>query len=242
MKYREFVCRNKIIRGFFYEGTCRELVIVVHGFTGNKVDHHRMLKTFTEEIVSCGYAAYRFDFLGSGDSDGKFFEEEGIAHRIDQMLYLVDEFQKEGYKVHLMGFSLGGVICAHSAKSRRIESLVLLSPAGNFPEIIDQMCGDIKGIPEVNGFQINPEFIKEAKSFPYFAGIEDCCGLVKLIQGTKDQYVSMESLENFRRCFPESETVMVEGADHCYSSARFTEAVRKEIRNFYGKISQTKKI
>ncbi|MCI6811472.1 MAG: alpha/beta fold hydrolase [Lachnospiraceae bacterium] len=242
MKYREFVYRNKIIRGFFYEGTGREVVIVVHGFTGNKVDHHRMLKTFTEEIVSCGYAAYRFDFLGSGDSDGEFFEEEGIVHRIDQMQYLVDEFKKEGYKVHFMGFSLGGVICAHTAKTRRIESMVLLSPAGNFPEIIDQMCGDIKGIPEVNGFQINPKFIEEAKSFPYFEGIEDCCSLIKLIQGTKDQYVSMESLENFQRSFPESETVMVKGADHCYSSVRFTETARKEIKNFYGKISQTKKI
>lgn len=237
MRYREFVYQNKVIRGFFYEGTGRELVLVVHGFTGNKIDHHRMLKIFTEEIAACGYAAYRFDFLGSGDSDGNFFEEEGISRQICQVLSLVDEFRKEGYNIHLMGFSLGGVICAHAAKRADIRSLLLLSPAGNFPEIIDKMCGDYSGIPEVNGFQINPEFIKEAKSFQYFEGIKDCCSLIKLIQGTRDQYVSMESLKNFQRNFPGCRTVMIEGADHCYSSGKFTEIVRKEIRDFYGKIS-----
>ena len=242
MKYREFVYQTQTIRGFFYEGTGRDLVITVHGFTGNKVDHHRMLKTFTEEAVACGYAAYRFDFLGSGDSDGDFFEEERIARQIKQLLYLADEFQKEGYHVHFMGFSLGGVICAHAAKDRKIESLLLLSPAGNFSEILEKMCGDVHEIPEVNGFRIHPELIAEAKSFQYFEGIEHCCNLVKLIQGTKDPYVSMESLENFRKCFPKCETTLVEGADHCYSSTKFTEIVRKEIGAFYGKIIQTKRL
>lgn len=242
MKYREFQYENKTIRGFFYEGAVRELVLVAHGFTGNKVDHHRMLKIFTEDIAACGYAAYRFDFLGNGDSDGDFLEEKGIAHQIQQLLYLAEEFEKEGYQIHLMGFSLGGVICAHAAKCRTVRSLLLLSPAGNFHEIIDQMCEKTYGIPEVNGFGIHPRLLTEAKTFPYFEGLAGCCELVKLIQGTNDQYVSRASLAHFQSCFPGCETVLVEGADHCYSSAAFTEAVRKELKDFYGKISQAENI
>ena len=59
---------------------------------------------------------------------------------------------------------------------------------------------------------------------------------VKIVQGSRDQYVSEESLKHYQSCFDNCETVIVENADHCYSTVLTTESVRKEIKKFYGKI------
>lgn len=231
MKYREIEFESKKIRGFFYENGF-DLVLVFHGFTGNKVDHHGMLRTFSEEIVEMGYSVFRFDFLGCGDSDGTFYEDESIAYQIQQGIYLVHQFRQEGYNVHLFGFSLGGIIAAHTAVKTQASSLFLLSPAGNFHEILPMMLNEKQ---EVNGFMISDSLIQEAQQFSYFDGIFDYEGNVKIVQGNQDQYVSFASYKKFKEGFKKGEGILIEKADHCFSSTLLSNQVRKEIRNFYGK-------
>lgn len=234
MEYREFRYQGKSIRGFFYRRKRKEVVLVVHGFTGNKVDHHRMLKIFSEDVAECGYSVYRFDFLGNGDSDGDFYKEEGIKKQIQQLVYIISEFQKEGYAIHLLGFSLGGVICSQTSNICNVKTLLLLSPAGNFNEIIDVMCCKTENGIEVNGFGISKEFYQEAKLFLYFDRLENSCEKVKILQGTEDEYVSKESFYKFQDIYSKCEAVWIEEANHCYSTIKFTNAVRKEIKEFYG--------
>ena len=78
MKYLEFEHDKKTIRGFLHGENAEDVVLLMHGFMGNKVDHHFMMKTFAQDIAQEGFMSYRFDFLGCGDSDGEFFEEESI--------------------------------------------------------------------------------------------------------------------------------------------------------------------
>lgn len=239
MEYKEFSFLGKKIRGFFYPSYGNDLVLVLHGFTGNKADHHFMLKQFAECIHACGYSCYRFDFLGAGDSDGLFHEEASIASQIEQVKVLVNEFQKEGYRVHLFAFSLGGVIASHIAKQENIASLFLLSPAGNFNEVLKKMLQQAQPIEDgydYSGFIIQTAFIQEANEFPHFDNIASYQGFVKLVQGDNDQFVSKESMENYRRSYKNIETVVIKNADHCFSSLQATNCVRKEIMNFYGKI------
>ena len=88
---------------------------------------------------------------------------------------------------------------------------------------------------EFNGFHIHPDFLQEAKAFPYFDGIA-YDGFVKIVQGTCDQYVSQASLHRYKACFKNCDCIDVIGADHCYSTLEHTQHVRKEIVTFYGKI------
>lgn len=238
MEYASFDLYGKVIRGFQYDVDSQDIVIVLHGFMGNKSDHHFMLKTFCEEIVKAGFNAFRFDFLGSGDSDGSFYEEMRIASQLKQGEMLIDAYEKKGYRVHLFAFSLGGVIASHLASHRNIQSLFLLSPAGNFNEILSGMLSMGKPCSdgyEFNGFHIHPDFIKEAEVFPYFEGL-DYSQPVKIVQGTKDQYVSSESLSLYQARFTQCEVKEIEDADHCYSTLEHTQLVREEIECFYGKI------
>ncbi|KLU63127.1 hypothetical protein CEB3_c04770 [Peptococcaceae bacterium CEB3] len=45
-------------------------VILFHGFTGTKLEPHRLLLKISHALEKLGFASFRFDFLGSGESDG----------------------------------------------------------------------------------------------------------------------------------------------------------------------------
>lgn len=238
MQFKEIDINDKRIRGFLHEADSDHVVCILHGFMGNKSDHHFMLRTFGDEINQFGFNVFRFDFLGSGDSDGTFYDEVCIESQIEQCKHIVRQFQSESYKVHLFAFSLGGVIASHVAKEVDIVSLFLLSPAGNFNEIIFHMLQqfDCDNRLDINGFRINPRFIEESQKFSYFKDIGKFRGLIKIVQGTKDQYVSVKSLQNYKSVYETADIVLIDGADHCYSRVLYTDLVRKEIHSFYGKV------
>lgn len=239
MKFQEIEFQKKMLRGFYYAADKNEIVIVFHGFMGNKSDHHGMLRLFCEDIHHCGFSAFRFDFLGSGDSDGTFYDEESMYSQLKQGKAVIEYFQQKGYKVHLFAFSMGAVLAARLAEQIKIASLFLLSPAGNFDEILSKMLhGGKKCIEgwEINGFHISDAFLEEAKAFPYFREIGRYEGPVHLVQGSADQYVSQKSFETYCHLYKQLRAVWIKEADHCFSTLAATNEVRKEIRFFYGKI------
>lgn len=72
MEYQEVVLGGKVIRGFFIS-TEKDLALMAHGIFGNKADHHCMMSQYAQEINKAGFNVYRFDFLGTEDSDSLFF-------------------------------------------------------------------------------------------------------------------------------------------------------------------------
>lgn len=231
MKYYEIeIEENKKVRGFLHHKDSQELVLVFHGFTGNKYDHHGMLRRFSETICRCGYNVFRFDFLGCGDSD---YQKLSIQSQIGQGINLFDYFRSQGYRIHLFGFSLGAVIASQVAISKDIRSLFLLSPAGNFNEILTKMLDKDN---EVNGFKIPDSFIEETKNTDFFLGIDQYHGFVKIVCGTNDQYVSLKTVTKYREFYPQAQLSWIQDADHCYGKQSYTIEVGKEIEKFYGKI------
>lgn len=239
MEYQEIALGEKVIRGFFYPSMEKDLVIMVHGIFGNKVDHHFMMPQYAQEINNVGFNVYRFDFLGTGDSDGLFFEEESILNQINQLNMIVTYFIRCGYRIHLFGYSLGGVIASFVARKKYVSSLFLLSPAGNFPDILKSFCEQgkvLKNGVEFNGFLIPFQLIKESKNLCFQKGLEGFLGAVKIVQGEADQYVSLDSFETYHKIYPQADLVMIEDADHCFSTINSTDRVRKELKDFYVKV------
>ncbi|WP_257348762.1 hypothetical protein [Pseudalkalibacillus decolorationis] len=50
------------------------VVILFHGITGSKIEGKFLFVRFARELMKYGIGCFRFDFSGSGESDGSFAE------------------------------------------------------------------------------------------------------------------------------------------------------------------------
>jgi pimeloyl-ACP methyl ester carboxylesterase len=115
------------------DGTsCPPLVVFLHGFASNKYGTGRCYVTLAEELSRAGIASLRFDFRGSGDSEGSLantsFEDlvsdAVTVLRHTQKLEMIDQ-----RRVGLFGSSLGGTVGVLAAKECGfIQAMVLWSP------------------------------------------------------------------------------------------------------------------
>ncbi len=121
----------------------KSLVILCHGFTGNKIESGRLFVQTARALQKAGINALRFDFMGSGDSSGNFCDMSPSS-QVRDALQVLAWGRRRYKKVALLGLSFGGgtVICAaHQAKPRPDALLTWSSvpafrwwnPKGAFP-------------------------------------------------------------------------------------------------------------
>jgi len=98
----------------------KSLVILCHGFTGNKIESGRLFVQTARALQKAGLNALRFDFMGSGDSSGEFNEMTPNT-QIQDALDVLALARRRYKKIAFLGFSFGGAtsICAaYQAKAR----------------------------------------------------------------------------------------------------------------------------
>jgi len=103
----------------------KKVVIVCHGFTGNK--DRDFVKEFCLSLNREGVNAFRFDFSGNGESEGRF-EDAIYSKEISDLKCVVDYFSKMSFAVGLIGHSMGGTVCLmETSLDPRIKFLVSIS-------------------------------------------------------------------------------------------------------------------
>jgi len=118
-------------------------VILFHGFTGTKLEPHRLFLKISRALEKQGIASFRFDFLGSGESDGDF-EEMTVSKEIEEAHAIVDFVKRDGRidpsRIYLLGLSMGGLVASVVAGERPndVAKLILMAPAGNMYELITE--------------------------------------------------------------------------------------------------------
>lgn len=107
-------------------------VVICPGFAGNKCGKFRMFVTLGKELAKRGIAVFRFDYRGSGDSEGEFKDItlEGKTSDTETCLeFLANDPQIDSSRLGILGRSLGGVIAVLTARRMPIiKSLVLWAP------------------------------------------------------------------------------------------------------------------
>lgn len=105
-------------------------VVMCHGFGGNKTGRFRYYVILAEKLAEHGIASLRFDFRGSGDSEGSASEMtlNGLvedAHKAIDTLHSVINPSCMG----ILGRSLGGAVAIKAASERNdIKSIALWVP------------------------------------------------------------------------------------------------------------------
>ena len=103
-------------------------VIFFHGFTGDRMESHWMFVKCARALAKAGVASLRFDFSGSGESEGEF-RDATLHGEVSDARAAVDYFQSsQGInpeRLGLVGLSLGGAIAAVVAPQAGAQALVL---------------------------------------------------------------------------------------------------------------------
>jgi len=111
------------------EGEIAGTVVVCHphpqhgGTMHNKVAH-----TLARSFTQMDFAALRFNFRGTEQSEGHF--DEGVGE-LDDALAAIDWLvaRLPGYPLWLAGFSFGAAIAVRAAVAREVDGLISVAPA-----------------------------------------------------------------------------------------------------------------
>jgi alpha/beta superfamily hydrolase len=140
-------------------------VVLFHGFTGHRMEAHGIFVKCSRALAKAGIASLRFDFYGSGESDGEFREmtlRGEIADGRAAVDFLRGQAGIDPERVGLLGLSLGGAVAATLAPSVHAKVLVLWSAVAHtarLGNLIEKSARKIPGKPgamELDAREINP--------------------------------------------------------------------------------------
>ena len=117
-----------------------------------------------------------------------------------------------------------------------IEKLVLLSPAGNMPQIIDRYFAsheiDENGNIDMGGYYMNIAIKNAFNNFDMYKDIEKFKKPVLIMQGSNDKSVFPEYSKKYAELYENCQYVTVEGSEHCYTKVEYRKIVNETVKNF----------
>jgi len=185
------------------EGFC-PLVVMCHGFTGNKAESHFLFTKTARFLAGKNIASLRFDFMGSGDSEGSF-EKMTLKTEMNDgknaIAFLEAQKLFKPESTGILGFSMGAVTASYIASACRPKSLVLWSPVAFpselsmvkeiTPEIKRRLARDGKAYFPRIGHYLGRKFFESVAEVDPLKYAADYRGNVLIIH-TRDQSFGLE--------------------------------------------------
>jgi len=204
-------------------------VVFFHGFTGDRMESHWMFVKCARALAAAGIASLRFDFYGSGESDGDF-REVTLRGEIADARVAVDFFRRQKgidpARVALLGISMGGAVAACLAAPLRARALVLWSALAHTPHL--QVLGEtsVKPIPggggrvEYAAREISPRFLDDALRVNPLRAVARFRNPLLIVHPEKDAAVPLSHAADFLEAAGSTikETIVIPGADHTFDS------------------------
>jgi dipeptidyl aminopeptidase/acylaminoacyl peptidase len=229
-------------------------VVFLHGYTGTRMGDHCILVKAAREFCRAGYACLRFDFRGSGESEGDFVDitvdgETGDA--VAAVAFLKDFEGIDRTRVGLLGMSLGGSVAACAAADAGAKSLALWAPWA-FTDYLVERGGEVfkdpyawlppnfkdavkkRGRVDIGGYMRGKAFFESLALTDPLREIARYKGPVLIIHGSEDQVVSpsnseflYDSVQGTRRL------IIIDDADHTFSSCHWEQQVIQATRDWF---------
>ena len=241
---REIWCENNgnRIYGIAYipiaEGVSRfPLVIHSHGMGSN----HEAGADYCKRYAEKGFAGYTFDFPGGSNtstdnkSDGDPMEMSAVTEASDLQAILATaltwDFVDADY-VFLEGDSLGGLVSTMVGLDHtdQVRGLILHYPALYLPQIVTARYSSTDDVPDTlslgDDYELGAKFAKDLFDVDVISRLKDFEGNVLIVQGSEDQLVAAESIEEASALFPNAEFHLIDGADHGFDGDDFESSVQ----------------
>jgi len=209
------------------------LILLVHGFTGNMNGPEDLYKRLAYKLTENGFAVYRFNFRFTSDSF-EDYHRMTITGEIDDLKLLIKEFSKRYDKIGVIGESLGGSISI-LGYSPKVNCMVLFYPAIFYKENIANRWSSDEEIRELNKKGVLPwvrssgqklyvgkKFIEEVHKIEVFSKIQKIKCPILFVHGNVDKTVSFTESERAFKIANEPKRIeIIEGANHGFKDKNY---------------------
>lgn len=123
--------------------TPRQAVLLCNPFGQESVRLHRFYKVLADRLARAGMAVMRFDYFGTGDSDGNDMDGHLDIWRSD-ILLAHDELQRRSAcnNISWIGARLGASLAIQAATQPQLERLILWDPILDGTHYLQQLAQD----------------------------------------------------------------------------------------------------
>lgn len=201
-------------------------IIMCHGFTGSKGNVHDKFYKAAKRFCENGFAVLRFDFRGSGESEGEFVNVT-VSSEVSDLKAAISFMEKQGYgKIGVVGSSLGGAISI-VAYNKKIKSMVLWNPVTNLRETFVNLIPNVQKLEknefiifknEYKGkeFKIGKKFWRELKTFDVSKYLKKVKCPTLILHGDKDTIVPLKHSEKAIKIVKSKikKLQIIKGAEH----------------------------
>lgn len=217
------------------EKTPAPCLIYCHGFTGHKIEAHRLFVHAARYMAGAGFLVLRFDFRGSGESEG-LFESMTVSGEISDLkkaiTFILGRKETQDNKVGVLGLSLGAAVSILTASDDdRIAAVCSWSgPAGfNAPfQAAQSIVGkpismtDLSQIDYVDmpsGYRLGRAFLEDIMKHDILGS---CARIsprpILIVHGTLDRLVPVQDAERlFQSAREPKEKILIHKADHTFN-------------------------
>jgi uncharacterized protein len=185
------------------------VLLFAHGFTGDKTGGNRMGVKLARHLCNEGNIVARFDFIGSGESEGEFEQHTTFSGWLEDLQTMVNWAtqldQADPNKLGMIGHSLGGALVTYlSSIEPRIKATCALAPVSylqqNFQQVIigpalweKSLQGEVIKNFYGKKFSLAPAFARDLLNYDIQAAATKINQPFLIIHGKKDQAVPMEN-------------------------------------------------
>lgn len=225
-------------------------VILFHGFTGNKCESHFVFTKLARNLCKEGINVLRFDFYGSGDSEGRF-EEMTLYTEMDDGESAFEYFKNldfiEENKIGVLGLSMGAITATYIAsKFPQVKDLCLWSPLA-YPSIIKRKIvtrkikrkleEDGKAYIPGMGHFIGKEFIKSCEEVKMEDFAKKYRGKVFIIHTKDDASLDLKNpffyFKNFHKNSISLKMLILDKGGHTFTTEESEKIAIEETVSFF---------
>ena len=221
-------------------------VVLFHGFTGDRMESHWLFVKCSRALARAGIASLRFDFYGSGESEGEF-SEVTLQGEIADARSAIEFFRRQKginpERIGLLGLSLGGAIAASVAGPARVAALALWSALAHpaelraLAETAASPIPDGDGAREYSGHLVSSQFLENIEKVEPLKAVGHFKGPTLIIHPEKDEYLPVSHAEGYFQASAAAikEKAVIPGADHTFTSVAWEREVIERTVDWFVK-------
>jgi esterase/lipase len=178
----------------FLDTGSKNIVVFCHGFRSSSIGPNKLFVDIARKLAVHNICSVRFDQYGSGNSEGDFLDSSFNDWQ-RTTIALCNEYINQGYKIALLGQSMGGATVLNVASHvLDIKATVSWVPDPN----VETFITPESGVLEEGGQIIKSVFWQEAHDLNVADRIHLISTPLYIVQCSDDEYVSEENHEAIR--------------------------------------------